>query len=160
MSNPFSNLYRNRVSLPETRFPFVKTPTVTQMHAVGDEFHPLEVDKVRKDFPIFAGDSPLAYLDSAASSQTAICVVEAMADYYQSYRSNIHRGIYRISEEATAAYEEARQKVAQFINARRSSQVVFTRNTTESINLVAYSWGSANVRPRRRNPPLRDGTPQ
>ena len=116
------------------------------MHAVGDEFHPLEVDKVRKDFPIFAGDSPLAYLDSAASSQTAICVVEAMADYYQSYRSNIHRGIYRISEEATAAYEEARQKVARFINARRSSQVVFTRNTTESINLVAYSWGSANVR--------------
>lgn len=115
------------------------------MHADGDDFRPLEVDNVRKDFPIFAGDSPLAYLDSAASSQTAICVVEAMENYFRNYRSNIHRGIYRISEEATAAYEEARQKVARFINARRSGQIVFTRNTTESINLVAYSWGSANV---------------
>ena len=65
---------------------------------------------IRKDFPIFAEDSPIAYLDSAASSQTARCVIEAMDGYYQSYRSNIHRGIYRISEEATAAYEEARQK--------------------------------------------------
>ncbi len=116
------------------------------MHAVEDEFRLLDVDRIRKDFPIFAEDSPIAYLDSAASSQTARCVIEAMDGYYQSYRSNIHRGIYRISEEATAAYEEARQKVARFINARRSSQIVFTRNATESINLVAYSWGSANIR--------------
>jgi len=116
------------------------------MYAEQDEFRPLEVESVRKDFPIFAGDSPVAYLDSAASSQTPFCVIEAMDDYYQNYRSNIHRGIYRMSEEATAQYEEARKKIARFINARRSSQVVFTRNTTESINLVAYSWGSANVR--------------
>ena len=116
------------------------------MYAGQDEFCPLEVESIRKDFPIFAGDSPIAYLDSAASSQTALCVVEAMDGYYQSYRSNIHRGIYQISEEATAAYEEARQKIARFINARRASQVIFTRNTTESINLVAYSWGSANIR--------------
>ena len=69
-----------------------------------------------------------------------------MDAYYRTYNSNIHRGIYRISEEATAKYEEARQKIGRFINARRSSQIVFTRNTTESINLVAYSWGSANLR--------------
>ena len=68
-----------------------------------------------------------------------------MDAYYDTYRSNIHRGIYRISEEATAQYEQARQKVARLINAQRSSQIVFTRNTTESINLVAYSWGSANI---------------
>ena len=115
------------------------------MYTDRDEFRPLEVDRIRKDFPIFAGDSPIAYLDSAASSQTARCVLDAMEAYYQSYRSNIHRGIYRISEEATAAYEDARQKIARFINSRRASQVVFTRNTTESINLVAYSWGNANV---------------
>ena len=115
------------------------------MYADRDEFRPLEVDRIRKDFPIFAGDSPIAYLDSAASSQTARCVLDAMDGYYQSYRSNIHRGIYRISEEATAAYEDARQKIARFINSRRASQIVFTRNTTESINLAAYSWGNANV---------------
>ena len=115
------------------------------MYAGQDEFCPLEVESVRKDFPIFASDSPIAYLDSAASSQTPLCVIEAMDGYYHNYRSNIHRGIYRISEEATAAYEESRQKIARFINARRSSQIVFTRNTTESINLVAYSWGSANI---------------
>ena len=115
------------------------------MYANRDEFHPLEVDRIRKDFPIFAGESPIAYLDSAASSQTARCVLEAMDGYYKSYRSNIHRGIYHISEEATAAYEDARRKIARFINARRASQVVFTRNTTESINLLAYSWGNANI---------------
>lgn len=117
------------------------------MHVDRDEFHPLGVDRIRKDFPIFAGDSPIAYLDSAASSQTARCVLEAMDGYYERYRSNIHRGIYQISEEATAAYEDARRKIARFINARRASQVIFTRNTTESINLLAYSWGNANIGP-------------
>ena len=88
----------------------------------------------------------LIYLDSAATSQTPDPVIEAMEAYYRTYNSNIHRGIYRISEEATAKYEEARQQISRFINARRSSQIIFTRNTTESINLVAYSWGSANLR--------------
>ena len=87
----------------------------------------------------------MIYLDSAATSQTPDPVIEAMDAYYRTYNSNIHRGIYRISEEATAKYEEARQRIGRFINARRSSQIVFTRNTTESINLVAYSWGSANL---------------
>lgn len=115
-------------------------------YANNGEFRPLNVETIRKDFPIFSAvEPPLVYLDSAATSQTPSCVVEAMNAYYQTYNSNIHRGIYQISEEATARYEEARQNVARFINARRSSEVVFTRNTTEAINLVAYSWGSQNV---------------
>ena len=113
----------------------------------NDQFRRLDVETIRKDFPIFAAKAqpPLIYLDSAATSQTPSYVVDAMNAYYQTYNSNIHRGIYQISEEATARYEEARQNVAGFINARRSSEVVFTRNTTEAINLVAYSWGSENV---------------
>ena len=110
-------------------------------------FRPLDVERIRKDFPIFATTPPLAFLDNAASTQTPRPVVEAMDAYYETYRSNIHRGIYRISEEATEQYEErAREKVAQLVNAPRARQIIFTRNTTESINLVAYSWGSANIR--------------
>ena len=97
-------------------------------------------------FPIFATEPPLAFLDNAASTQTPRPVVEAMDAYYYTYRSNIHRGIYRISEEATEQYERAREKVAQLIKAPRSRQIIFTRNTTESINLVAYSWGNMNIR--------------
>lgn len=117
--------------------------TEKTMHT--SDFRPLEVDTIRKDFPIFADTPPLAFLDSAASTQTPRPVVEAMDAYYDTYRSNIHRGIYRISEEATDQYEKARQKVARLINAQRTSEVIFTRNTTESINLVAYSWGSVNI---------------
>lgn len=109
-------------------------------------FRPLDVQSIRQDFPIFAVDPPLAFLDSAASTQTPRPVVDAMDAYYDTYRSNIHRGIYRISEEATEQYEIARKKVAKLINVPRSSQIVFTRNTTESINLVAYSWGSVNIK--------------
>ena len=107
----------------------------------------LDVEAIRNDFSILnqGNDIPLIYLDSAATSQTPDCVIEAMEAYYRTYNSNIHRGIYRISEEATAKYEEARQRIGRLINARRSSQIIFTRNTTESINLVAYSWGSANL---------------
>jgi cysteine desulfurase/selenocysteine lyase len=115
---------------------------------MNDEFRPLDVEAIRNDFPILTQeiDPPLIYLDNAASSQKPDCVIEALDEYYRTYNANIHRGIYRISEEATARYEEARKKVARFINARPSSQIIFTRNTTESINLVAYSWGNANVR--------------
>lgn len=108
----------------------------------------LDVEAIRNEFSILrqGSDPPLIYLDSAATSQTPDCVIDAMDAYYRTYNSNIHRGIYRISEEATARYEEARKKIARFINARRSSQIIFTRNTTESINLVAYSWGTVNLR--------------
>ena len=118
---------------------------MTQKTIHTSDFCPLDVEAIREDFPIFADTPPLAFLDSAASTQTPRPVVEAMDAYYDTYRSNIHRGIYRISEEATEQYEIARQKVARLINAPRTSQIVFTRNTTESINLVAYSWGSANI---------------
>src|SRR5437588_4299499 len=103
---------------------------------------------IRKDFPILSRQvhgHPLVYLDSTASSQKPHTVIEAMSTYYETTHANVHRGVYEISEEATTRMEKARVKVARFINARQSKQVIFTRNTTESINLVAYSWGSANI---------------
>ncbi len=115
---------------------------------INNALNEFDVEAIRNDFSILRqeNDPSLIYLDSAATSQTPDPVIEAMDAYYRTYNSNIHRGIYRISEEATAKYEEARQRIGRFINARRSSQIIFTRNTTESINLVAYSWGSANLR--------------
>src|SRR5437016_12134417 len=104
--------------------------------------------EIRADFPILLRQvhgKPLVYLDSTASSQKPTAVIEAMNFYYQNYHANVHRGVYEISEEATAAMEKARVKVARFINARQSKQIIFTRNTTESINLVAYTWGQANI---------------
>ncbi len=104
--------------------------------------------EIRQDFPILARQvhgKPLVYLDSTASSQKPLSVIETMTEYYQMYNANVHRGVYEISEEATARMEKARVKVARFINARHSKQVIFTRNTSESINLVAYTWGSANI---------------
>lgn len=111
-------------------------------------FRPLDVETIRGDFPILKQeiDPPLIYLDSAASSQKPNRVIEVLSDYYRTYNANIHRGIYRISEKATEQYEEARKKIARFINSPRASQIIFTRNTTESINLVAHSWGNANLR--------------
>src|SRR5207245_10913619 len=89
---------------------------------------------------------PRGELDSAATSQKPAVVIDAMDDYYRRYNANPHRGVYTISEEATAAYESARQRVATFINAASPKEVIFTRNTTEAINLVRYSWGRVNVR--------------
>lgn len=105
-------------------------------------------EEIRKDFPILAQQvhgKPLVYLDSTASSQKPTVVIEAMDHYYRTYNANIHRGVYHISEEATAAMDKARVKIARFIKARQSKQIIFTRNTTESINLVAYCWGEANI---------------
>ncbi len=103
---------------------------------------------IRNDFPILSRQvhgKPLVYLDSTASSQKPRAVIDAMNFYYENYHANVHRGVYTLSEEATAAMEKARHKVARFINARQSKQIIFTRNATESINLVAYSWGSVNI---------------
>ena len=110
---------------------------------------PLNAAQVRADFPIMSRTvhgKPLVYLDSAATSQKPATVIDAMDDYYRRYNANPHRGVYAISEEATAAYESARQRVASFINAPSPKEVVFTRNTTEAINLVRYSWGRANIK--------------
>ena len=103
---------------------------------------PLDVKKIRKDYPIFqkkGGDGPFCYLDSAATSQTPIQVIDAVAEYYSDYNANVHRSIYAIGEKATRAYESARERVSQFIGAEESQSVVFTRGTTEAINLVAYA---------------------
>jgi cysteine desulfurase / selenocysteine lyase len=110
--------------------------------------HLRPIEEIRKDFPILSRQvhgKALAYLDSTASSQKPLTVIEAMDTYYRTYNANIHRGVYAISEEATAEMDKARIKMARFINARQSKQIVFTRNTTEGINLVAYSWGNANI---------------
>lgn len=112
------------------------------------ETRALNAEAVRADFPILSrriNGKPLVYLDSAATSQKPAAVIEVMDDYYRRYNANPHRGVYAISEEATAAYEGARQRVARFINAASPKEVIFTRNTTEAINLVRYSWGRANV---------------
>jgi len=104
--------------------------------------------RVRADFPILRATTPkpLIYLDSAATSQKPDAVIEAMRDYYASYNANIHRGIYRIAEQATAAYEDARLRLSRFIGAGSPREVVFTRNSTEALNLIAYSWGRSNLK--------------
>ena len=105
---------------------------------------------VRRDFPILAQMThghPLVYLDSASSSQKPAVVLEALDAYYREYNANVHRGIYEIGERATAAYEGARTVVSRFIGATDAGEIVFTRNATEAINLVAYAWGRANIGP-------------
>lgn len=91
--------------------------------------------------------SKLVYLDSAATSQKPAAVLDALQNYYEFYNSNVHRGIHYLSAKATDEFELARKKVARFINASDSREIVFTRNATEAINLVAYSWGLSNLKP-------------
>lgn len=109
-----------------------------------------DIAKIRADFPTLQREVrpgvPLVYLDSTATSQKPLLVIQAMEDYYRRSNANIHRGVHTLAEEATALYEQAREKIARFINAPASKQVIYTRNTTESINLVAYSWARANLK--------------
>src|SRR5919106_1657793 len=110
----------------------------------------LNVNEIRKDFPILQRETstgvPLVYLDSTATSQKPLAVIDAMDKYYRRSNANIHRGVHTLAEEATAMYEQARVKIARFINAPSAHQIIYTRNTTESINLVAYSWARANLK--------------
>ena len=111
---------------------------------------PFDVEAVRAQFPILTRQvhgKPLVYLDSTASSQKPQAVIERLATYYAQGNANVHRGVHTLSEEATAAFEASRAKVARFINAASSKEIIWTRNATEAINLVAYSWGSANLKP-------------
>ncbi|MCS6785251.1 MAG: aminotransferase class V-fold PLP-dependent enzyme, partial [Candidatus Caldarchaeum sp.] len=96
---------------------------------------------IRKDFPVFDIQKNLIYFDSTATSQKPIQVIEAVADFYRRYNANVHRGVYSVSVEATEAYEKSRRKVAELINAGSPREIVFVRNTTEALNLVAYSLG-------------------
>ena len=117
---------------------------------IQDSPSELDVIRVRQDFPILqraVRDKPLVYLDSAATTQKPKQVLDALANYYAQQNANIHRGVYVLSAEATAAYDEARRKVQHFVNARSAQEVIFTRNSTESINLVAHSFGRENVGP-------------
>jgi cysteine desulfurase/selenocysteine lyase len=110
----------------------------------------LDSAQIRAEFPILDRETrpgvTLKYLDNAATSQKPLQVISAMSEYYESRNANIHRGIHRLAEEATMQYEAARVKIAEFIGAGSGKEIIFTRNTTESINLVAYSWGRSNLK--------------
>ncbi len=109
-----------------------------------------QLGDTRRDFPILGrrmrGDSPLVYLDNASTTQKPNQVIDAISGYYKNHNANIHRAVYELAEEATAAYESTRDKVAKFLNIKNREEIVFVRGTTEGINLVAYSWGRANIK--------------
>ena len=110
----------------------------------------LDVAAIREDFPVLdrtVGGEPLVYLDNGATSQTPTQVVDTIVDYYYTYNANVHRGIHQLSQEASIAYEEAHDTVAEFIGADGREEVVFTKNTTEAENLVAYAWGLNELGP-------------
>ena len=107
----------------------------------------LDVEKIRKDFPIFNDlNKPFVYLDSASTSQKPLEVIDAISSYYKSYTANVHRALYSIGEKATDEYENVRKLVKKILNVPDSHSVVFTSGTTESINLIAYSWGLKNLK--------------
>jgi cysteine desulfurase/selenocysteine lyase len=109
----------------------------------------LNVTKIRTDFPILKrkiAGKPLVYLDNAATSQKPKAVIAAIDRYYQEYNANVHRGVHRLSEEATIAFEQSREKFARFIGAKTSKEIIFVRNATEALNLVALTWARANLR--------------
>ena len=113
------------------------------------ETRPLDVERIRADFPVLsrtANGKPIVWLDNASTSQKPRAVLEAMRVVYEEHNANIHRGVYEFSERTTAAFEEAREKVARFINAPEAREVVFVRNATEGLNLVTYAWGRDNVK--------------
>ena len=119
------------------------------MNAVTKSAAVFDVDKVRADFPILQRQvhgNTLVYLDNAATSHKPVQVIETLDRYYREYNSNIHRGVHTLSEEATAAYEGARGKIRKFINATSDKEIILTRGTTESINLVAQSWGRSTLK--------------
>jgi cysteine desulfurase/selenocysteine lyase len=117
---------------------------------MGTQQTVLDVERIREDFPILDrefGSRQLVYLDNAATSQTPEPVVETIADYYRTTNANVHRGLHQLSQEASIAYEEAHDRVAEFVGAEGREEIVFTKNTTESMNTVAYAWGLAELGP-------------
>lgn len=107
----------------------------------------LDPRQVRRDFPIFEHNPGLVFLDSGASAQKPAAVIDGVAEFYRRDYANVHRGVYRLSARSTELYEEAREKVRRFLNAADAREIVFVRNATEAINLVAYSWGQTFLRP-------------
>src|SRR5260370_14095080 len=109
----------------------------------------IDPERIQKDFPILGRQvkgKRLVYLDNAATTQKPSSVIEEERRYYERWNSNIHRGIHTLSEEATSRYEAVREKVARFIGAGHPESIVFTRNATESVNLVAHAWGRKNLK--------------
>ena len=119
------------------------TASLRNVYAAPGELDPRPL---RRDFPIFANNPNLVFLDSAASAQKPRTVIDGIAEYYRTDYANVHRGVYRLSARSTELYEEARDKVRRFLNAADRREIVFVRNTTEAINLVAQSWGPAFLR--------------
>ena len=117
------------------------------------EQEPLDVEAVRADFPILSRtvgeDTPLVYLDNAATTQSPESVIDAMNEYYRSYNANVHRGIHQLSMEASIEYEEAHDRIARFVGAAGREEIVFTKNTTEAMNVVAQAWGREHLGPDR-----------
>ena len=105
----------------------------------------LSVDGLRKKFPIFKSNQELVYLDSASTTQKPQVVIDAVSEYYSSYSANVHRALYEIGDKATNEYESVRNKVRNFLKVPDTHEIIFTSGTTESINLVAYSWGLNNL---------------
>ncbi|XP_022153071.1 cysteine desulfurase 1, chloroplastic [Momordica charantia] len=152
-SSCFSSTLRNSPSSALRRFssPFsVSASASTATETDSLHFASLSLGHTtRPDFPILhqeVNGSKLVYLDNAATSQKPIAVLKALQNYYEAYNSNVHRGIHYLSAKATDEYELARKKVASFVNAAEAREIIFTRNATEAINLVAYSWGLANLK--------------
>jgi len=109
----------------------------------------LDVERIRKDFPILQQKvfgHPLIYFDNAATTQKPLLVLDTLENYYREYNSNVHRGVHHLSQVATESYEAARKRVCEFINAKSSNEIIFTRGTTEGINLVAYSFGKKHIK--------------
>src|SRR6056297_1634492 len=112
-----------------------------------------DAQAVRADFPILAqqvNDQPLVYLDNAATTQKPEAVIQAISDYYRTDNANVHRGVHALSDRATHAFEQARERVAGFINSATTREVIWTRGATEAINLVAYSWARQTLGPGDR----------
>jgi len=110
----------------------------------------LDIDSIRKDFPFLEagnGKNPLVYFDNASTTQKPIQVLNKLDQFYRESNANVHRGVYRLSQQATESYENARKKIADFINAKEERSIIFTRGTTESINLVAYAWAQQQLKP-------------
>ncbi len=108
----------------------------------------MDLEKIRKDFPILKtkiNGNDLIYIDNAATSQKPKSVIDSLVDYYEKYNSNVHRGVHSLSVKATDEYEKSRSKVRDFINANRDEEIIYTRNASESLNIIAYSWGSRNI---------------
>src|SRR5438034_8781943 len=115
-----------------------------------DKAAPLDVERIRADFPILSrqiNGRPLIYLDNAATTQKPRQVIDALVDFYTTTNANVHRGVHTLSVEATDAYEASRERIGRFVGAQHPEEIVFVRNTTEALNLVAVSWGRANLRP-------------